>query len=116
MSATDFADLSRHIGHKVEVVTYAEVNVAIECEDCSEVLLDFDKNCETHTWTLWLADKENRCEECGATEPADPGDIAEQQRLLATCNCAELDDDLIEAGNTCYNCYATNKDVSRLEN
>jgi hypothetical protein len=27
----------------VEVVTYAEVNVAIECEDCSEVLLDYDK-------------------------------------------------------------------------
>jgi hypothetical protein len=43
MSATDYADLSRHIGHKVEVVTYAEVNVAIECEDCSEVLLDYDK-------------------------------------------------------------------------
>lgn len=30
-----------------------------------------------------------------------------------TCHCAELDDDLIEEGYTCYNCYATNKDVSR---
>jgi len=120
MSATDYNDLSRHLGHKVEVVSYAEVNVAIECEDCSEVLLDFDKNCEAHTWVLQMnianTPTQNYCEECGATEPADPDDIAEQQRLLATCNCAELDDDLIEAGNTCYNCYATNKDVSRLEN
>ena len=30
-----------------------------------------------------------------------------------TCHCAELDDDLIDEGYTCYNCYATNKDVSR---
>ena len=43
MSATDYNDLSRHLGHKVEVVTYAEVNVAIECEECAVVLLDFDK-------------------------------------------------------------------------
>ena len=42
MSATDYRDLSRHIGHKVDVVTYAEVNVAIECEDCNEVLMDYD--------------------------------------------------------------------------
>lgn len=44
MSATDYKDLSRHFGHNVEVVKYADVNVAIECEDCSEVLLDFDKD------------------------------------------------------------------------
>ena len=31
------------------------------------------------------------------------------------CHCAELDDDLIEDGYTCYNCYSTNKDVSRTE-
>ena len=27
------------------------------------------------------------------------------------CHCAELDDDQIEDGYNCYNCYATNKDV-----
>ncbi len=27
-----------------------------------------------------------------------------------TCHCAELDDDLIEDGYTCYNCYAYRKD------
>lgn len=29
------------------------------------------------------------------------------------CNCNELEDDLIEQGYTCYNCYTDNKDVSR---
>ena len=42
MSATDYEDLSRHVGHSVEVVTYAEVNVAVECEECNEVLMDYD--------------------------------------------------------------------------
>ena len=110
MSATDYNDLSRHIGHKVEVVTYADTNVAIECEECSEVLLDFDREvacdrpecrncypdpkpyneedheCENHTWTLQMnianTPTQNYCEECGATESADPEDVAEQIRLL----------------------------------
>ena len=46
MSASNFKELSNHVGHKVEVVTYGkngEVwNVAIECMTCNEVLLDFD--------------------------------------------------------------------------
>lgn len=45
-----FADLAQHVGHEIVVVTYggdpADVrsawNVAIECETCSEVLLDLD--------------------------------------------------------------------------
>jgi len=47
MSATDYNDLSRHIGHDIA-------------------------NTPTQNW----------CEECGATEPADPEDVAEQIRLL----------------------------------
>jgi hypothetical protein len=48
MSAQSFADLRTHIGHKLACVSYGSepgkpVNVAIECEDCSTVLLDFDK-------------------------------------------------------------------------
>lgn len=46
MSAQSFADLVEHVGHEVEVVTYGAdtpLNVAIECVDCYEVLLDFDK-------------------------------------------------------------------------
>ena len=50
MGAIDFNDLKRHIGHKIECVSYcdgenpeATMNVAIECETCNEVLLDYDK-------------------------------------------------------------------------
>lgn len=48
MSALDFADLSRHLGHALQCVAYVgtdgePVNVSVECEDCCEVLLDFDK-------------------------------------------------------------------------
>lgn len=42
-----FTDLLPHIGHKIAVVGYSNnfiyQNVAIECEDCFQVLLDFDK-------------------------------------------------------------------------
>ena len=42
MSVNNYEDLLKHKGHKIEVVTYGNENVAIECEDCNEVLLDFD--------------------------------------------------------------------------
>lgn len=45
-----YGDLREHIGHKIVCVGYgrksvnqAPVNVAIECEDCNCVLVDFDK-------------------------------------------------------------------------
>ena len=45
MSAFNYDELKRHAGHKITCVTYGEgQNVAIECEDCNEVLLDYDKN------------------------------------------------------------------------
>ena len=42
-----YKDLKEHIGHSVVVVGYGPegeepVNVAIECEDCGEVLIEFD--------------------------------------------------------------------------
>jgi hypothetical protein len=48
MGVIDYEDLRRHIGHKIVCVCYGEKgkdpdNVAIECEDCNEVLLDFDR-------------------------------------------------------------------------
>lgn len=40
------ADLLRHVGHTIECVTYgphgSPANVAVECEDCCEVIIDFD--------------------------------------------------------------------------
>lgn len=45
MGAYDFKDLKRHVGHRIECVTYGNppVNVAVECVTCNEVLIDFDK-------------------------------------------------------------------------
>lgn len=43
-----YEELLRHVGHKVVVVTYGRGekpwNVALECETCGEVLLDFDED------------------------------------------------------------------------
>lgn len=45
MSAFNYKELRRHVGHKIVCVEYANgVNVAIECEDCNEVLLDYDRD------------------------------------------------------------------------
>lgn len=47
MSAFNYNELKRHIGHDIVCVSYGDpndpVNVAVECETCNEVLLDYDK-------------------------------------------------------------------------
>lgn len=47
MAVNSFDDLQYHMGHEVEVVLYGPRNglpwnVAIECNECGEVLLDYD--------------------------------------------------------------------------
>jgi len=42
MSVSNFEELKKHIGHKLQCVIYGGLNVAIECETCNEVLIDFD--------------------------------------------------------------------------
>ena len=47
-SQSDFAELYRHYGHKVVVARYTDeqnqpIAVAIECEECFEVLLNYEK-------------------------------------------------------------------------
>jgi len=46
MGAYDFNDLKRHIGHRIVCVPYGRppANVSVECEDCNEVLLDYDRS------------------------------------------------------------------------
>jgi hypothetical protein len=48
MSVSNFKDLMVHVGHDVVVTYYGlatePANVAIECMDCNEVLLDFDND------------------------------------------------------------------------
>lgn len=44
MAADSYKELTRHLGHAVIVTSYGNLdNVAIECLDCFEILLDFDK-------------------------------------------------------------------------
>jgi hypothetical protein len=51
MSVQNYADLNEHYGHELNVRHYQDtlgnpVNIAIECVDCYEVLLDYDKEGE----------------------------------------------------------------------
>lgn len=44
MSVQNYNDLAEHYGHSLTVALYGEGdNVAIECEECYDVLLDFDR-------------------------------------------------------------------------
>lgn len=43
MSVNNFNQLKHHVGHDIQCVMYGyDQNVALECHDCSEILLDFD--------------------------------------------------------------------------
>ncbi len=43
MSASTYEQLRNHVGHEIECVEYGDGdNIAIECLDCCEVLIDFD--------------------------------------------------------------------------
>ena len=51
MACHSYEELKSHIGHKIECVQYgspgdAPENVAVECVDCCEVILDFNKDGE----------------------------------------------------------------------
>jgi hypothetical protein len=43
MSVSSYEGIAAHVGHRIECVSYAGENAAIECLDCNEVLIDFDK-------------------------------------------------------------------------
>ena len=46
MSTSEFEELTWHIGHEVEIVSYGRngkiYNVSVECIDCGMVLMSFD--------------------------------------------------------------------------
>lgn len=60
MSVSNFKELAHHVGHKIEVVTYASQSAAIECVDCYVVLLDFDHDDEDEEEDLPLSLQETR--------------------------------------------------------
>ena len=54
MSVSNIKELAAHIGHDIECVAYTNgtvvCNVALECRDCNEVLLDFDNDIDEEDW------------------------------------------------------------------
>jgi len=43
LASQTYQELNAHLGHKIVIANYAEENVEVECEDCFEVLVDFDR-------------------------------------------------------------------------
>lgn len=71
-----YEDLKRHLGHDVQVVSYgaekddegnptAPANVAIECEDCMEILVSYDKAFCVHCSDKFELDDAGKCSNCG---------------------------------------------------
>ena len=71
MSAQNYADLVAHEGHTLSIYRYYTENVAIECEECHEVLLDFDNQaselgtCDKCEATYDVGSQVDHCADCG---------------------------------------------------
>lgn len=80
MSANNYKDLLQHVGHDVQVVIYGGEedgvrNVAVECHDCYEIIMDFDVPDDEFEPlppgfydddnTAALLDNHGNCEACG---------------------------------------------------
>ena len=48
MSVNNYKELHKHKGHNIMCVSYGndEINISLECKDCNEVLIDFNKDDE----------------------------------------------------------------------
>lgn len=100
MGVTNFEELEKHEGHEITCISYTDKktrekrNVAVECETCHEVLLDFDKGQGRRSCKIMRRniDQEvenfvNSISDLWKDEPLD-GDETEEisQRILAELN------------------------------
>ena len=60
MSVYNFKGLVAHMGHSVDVACYGDDNAVIECSDCNEILVSFDKECQECGMEMDLG----HCEKC----------------------------------------------------
>ena len=73
MSAFNFDSLRSHVGHHITCVEYGNketgcINIAVECEDCGEVILDYDKPADKGYVPFKNIDASKmklRCPQCG---------------------------------------------------
>jgi hypothetical protein len=76
LTSAGYYDLKLHVGHKIVVVGYGRdededfANVALECEDCGEVLVDFDQ-----PFFFTNAKGEYECSNCGCEIYQDEGEM-----------------------------------------
>lgn len=86
MGAHSYSDLRNHIGHKIECVAYGDPNdpenIAVECTDCNEVLMDFDRPDQADE-SEWLVD----CPTCGKFIQVQKTDPA----VCPKCQCPDID-------------------------
>ena len=43
MATLNKTELAAHLGHDLQVSTYAEQNIALECVTCYEIILDYEE-------------------------------------------------------------------------
>jgi hypothetical protein len=69
MSVQNYTELLAHKGHDIKIHTYYDENVAIECNDCFEVLLDFDNDEVSHSCPCGVEIDSNTdlCDTCAGT-------------------------------------------------
>ena len=81
-----YYDLKEHIGHRVVVVGYRQneseppQNVAIECDTCGVVLVDFE---------LPFYDEEGKCGECGSDTYVDDHPEEGDGEVYCTNECCD---------------------------
>ena len=91
-----FDKIVRHIGHSIEVGSYCDpiVNVAVECMDCHEVIVDADsqKEVEKMKVDIGFVDTEisNLCIHCGRDTSFGSGLFADRIPICcAICSSAD---------------------------
>lgn len=83
MSAQNFEDLLQHYGHMLVLARYTDnegdvAAVAVECEDCNEVLLDYDNE------LLLKTETPNACN-CDECECKNQDDYTEENGTCEDC-------------------------------
>ena len=62
MGCWNYEDLENHIGHKLQCVRYGDENVAVECIDCQEIIMDYEKYPYYCRKCGWLSERETEIE------------------------------------------------------
>jgi hypothetical protein len=85
--------------HEFDGTETSEPCTGATCADCNDVREDTER----------ILAESVQCQECGHWSNLDSPEHSESCKSGNACDCATLDDDLIEEGWTCYKCYEANR-------